>query len=207
MTVRYDPSTGPSGGPTRGAIALRDHWREVTGLGDLGIYNPRRVRGSSTTWSIHASGRAVDFAANANKADQKAKADDYCAFLIRHAVSFQLQMLIWDRRSWRSGRGWRNYQGVSPHTDHIHAELNIDGGQNLTLAKLRTQWARDHSTQEDDMTPELKDYLDRIELRLEALQQITGRTEAEVGGVVKSIKAHATTMRDSLANLIRNPSG
>lgn len=37
MTVRYDPSNGPSGGPTRGAIALRDHWREVSGLGDMGI--------------------------------------------------------------------------------------------------------------------------------------------------------------------------
>ncbi len=35
-----------------------------------------------------------------------------------------MQYLIWNRRSWAPGRGWRTYTGVSPHTDHIHVELN-----------------------------------------------------------------------------------
>lgn len=202
--VRYDASKGPSGGPTRGAIALRDHWREVTGLGDLGIYNPRKVRGSRTTWSTHASGRAVDFAANAHDPSQAAKAEHYIQFLIRHSTSFQVQYLIWDRKCWRSGQGWRNYQGTSPHTDHVHVELNIDGGQNLTLQKLRTQWARDHAPQEEAVTD---DDVERIARRVQQLLLVedTAWLDWRIEGLRDRIRKHSTTMRDSLAKLIRNP--
>ncbi len=60
FTVTWSPSTGPKGGPQPGAVALRD-WVLSTypAASDLGIYNPRRVRGG-LSWSIHADGRAVD---------------------------------------------------------------------------------------------------------------------------------------------------
>lgn len=148
--VRYDKTTGPSGGPTPGAIALRDHWRKVTGLGDQGIYNPRKVRGSKTTWSTHASGRAVDLKANAHNARERQLAEGYIEFLQRHCVALQVQYLIWNGRSWSPARGWREYNGVHPHEDHVHAELNIDGGRSVTLAKLDALWARDNQPKDDD---------------------------------------------------------
>lgn len=148
--VRYDKATGPSGGPTPGAVAVRNHWTAVTGLSNQGIYNPRKVRGSDTVWSVHASGRAVDLKANAHDAWEKATAEAYIEFLQRHAVTLQVQYLIWNRRSWSPSRGWREYNGVHPHTDHIHLELNLDGGRNVTLSRLDTLWDRDHQPKEDD---------------------------------------------------------
>jgi hypothetical protein len=150
--VRYDPATGPSGGPTPGAIAVRDHWRRTTGLGDLGIYNPRPPRGG-TGWSVHAEGRAVDLAADALFTAERETADRYCRFLIDVAPKIQCQYLIWNRRSWKSGRGWAAYSGVSPHTDHIHVELNRDGARDVTLPQLNalwSEWTADHTTPQGD---------------------------------------------------------
>lgn len=204
MTVRYDPSTGPSGGPTRGAIALRDHWREVTGLGDMGLYVPRKIRGSKTKWSTHASGRAVDLAANANDDEQAAKAKRYIQFLIRHSAAFQCQYLIWDRKCWRSGQGWRNYTGPHPHEDHVHVELNIDGGENLTLSKLRSAWLHDHTPEEDEVTD---DDVERIAKRVQELLLVedTAWLDLRLAALRSQVRTHATTMRDSLARLIRDP--
>lgn len=39
VTVQYDKATKCTGGPTPGAIAIRDHWGTVTGLPNYGIYN------------------------------------------------------------------------------------------------------------------------------------------------------------------------
>lgn len=126
MTVRYDPAVRCSSGPTPGALKMRDHWRRTTGLGDLGIFNCRPVRGGGSL-SLHAEGRATDLKANANDPVEKAKADAYVEWLIANSDELQVQYLIWDGRSWKSGRGWRPYSGVSAHRDHIHAELNRDG--------------------------------------------------------------------------------
>lgn len=167
--MRYDGATGPSGGPTPGAIAVRNHWTAVTGLGNQGIYNPRKVRGSTTTWSVHATGRAVDLKANAHDPWEKATADAYAAFLIRHAVTLQVQYLIWNRRSWSLARGWRTYSGVSPHEDHIHVELNLDGGRDVTLSKLDALWARDHEKEDDDVNKAL------AITKIEYLYRLVGR--------------------------------
>ena len=140
MVVRYDYATRCSGGPTPGAIALRDHWTKVTGLGDLGIYNCRGSTGGGG-YSVHSEGRAVDHAANAYNASQKAKAENYIKFLIANSERLQVQMLIWNRRDWRSGVGWTSYGGSSPHTDHIHSELNRDGARFVTMSQLDALWA------------------------------------------------------------------
>jgi hypothetical protein len=141
MTVRYDYAYRCTGGPTPGAIAVRDHWRKVTGLGDLGIYNCRSSTGGGG-YSIHSEGRAVDLAANAYNTSQRAKAENYIRFLIANSERIQCQMLIWNRRDWRSGVGWTSYGGESPHTDHIHVELNRTGAQSVTMSLLDSLWAQ-----------------------------------------------------------------
>lgn len=175
--VRYDETTGPSGGPTSGAIALRDHWRKVTGLDDEGIYNPRKVRGSKTTWSTHASGRAVDLKANAHHARERQLAEDYIEFLQRHCVALQVQYLIWNGRSWSPARGWREYNGVHPHEDHVHAELNIDGGRNVTMAKLDALWARDHAAPEPKEDDDVNKLL--VLAKIEYAYRVFGRDPAK----------------------------
>ena len=153
MTVRYDAATGPSKGPAPGALAIRNHWRKVTGLGDLGIYNPRKIRGGQG-WSLHAEGRAADLAANISNPAEKYHADRYCQFLIDNAEALQVQYLIWGKRSWKSGRGWRPYSG-SFHGDHIHAELNRDGARDVTATQLDALWSAwtdDHTPTEDEVT-------------------------------------------------------
>lgn len=158
MAVRYDVARGPASGPQPGTVALRDHWRRVTGLGDLGIFNPRRVRGARA-WSVHAEGRAFDGAANAHDPAQKALADRYVAFLIAAAEDLHIQQIIWNRRIWRSGRGWRAYSGASPHTDHVHVEQNRTGAAAVTAQLLDRCWSDFDTTvspQEDHDMPELR---------------------------------------------------
>lgn len=128
MTVAYEPATGCTGGPTPGALALADHYRRTTGRGHIGIYVCRPIRGRTSGYSVHSEGRAVDLAANAGDARQKQSADAYCDWLISNSDTLQVQYLIWNRRSWKAGRGWAPYTGTSPHTDHIHVELTRAGG-------------------------------------------------------------------------------
>ena len=207
--VRYDRANGPSKGPAPGAVALRDHWTKVTGLPDLGIYNPRKIRGASG-WSVHAEGRAVDFAANANHPAQKAAADRYCQFLIDNAQPLQVQYLIWNRRSWKPDRGWQRYQGTSPHTDHVHAELNRDGARTVTasqLAALWVDWTSDHTTEEsDDMDPRafvVLTYLSVLGRKPETLKVITDG--------VRAITKHPGGEREGqnayLVSVIESPEG
>lgn len=149
MTVRYDRATRDGKGPQPGLIAVRDHWRKVTGLADQGIYNYRPVRGGGSL-SVHAEGRAVDLKANAFVPQEADKAERYVAFLIANDEALQLQYLIWNRRSWKSGRGWRRYGGKSPHTDHVHAELNRDGARDVTLDLLDRLWAGTPTDPDDE---------------------------------------------------------
>ena len=141
VTYRYEPAgyggeKVPSGGPTVGARAMISHWQRTTGLGSLGIYNPRPVRGGSS-WSTHAVGRGGDLQCNANSPDQRAKGEAYARWLIANWEPLGVQYFIWDRRSWRPDRGWRTYSGVSSHRDHLHVELTTHGA-----AHPSTLWAQ-----------------------------------------------------------------
>lgn len=125
--VRYDAATGCSDGPSKGALALVDHWKRTTGLGSLGIFNCRPIRGGKS-YSVHAEGRAADLAANANDPRQLEKANRYIEFLITNSEALQVQQIIWNGQYWRSGQGWRPYTGsAGPHRDHAHVELNRTG--------------------------------------------------------------------------------
>lgn len=129
--IRYDSATSDSRGPTPGGLAMAKHWTASTGLGNMGIYNYRNIRGGKSL-SVHSEGRAVDLAANSGNPDEKAKAVSYIRWMIRNAQALQVQYIIYDRWSWHPARGWKPYKGVNPHTDHIHAELNRNGAYNVS---------------------------------------------------------------------------
>lgn len=135
MGTEYDRPTRPckpgpaSGGAQPGAAALLAallaRWSSA-GAYSSGIYNCRDVRGGSTP-SVHSEGRAIDLGIR-----DKAVGDRIAAQLLAAAPSIGLQQIIWNRRSIRPGSTWRSYNGVNPHTDHLHIELNWHGARTLT---------------------------------------------------------------------------
>lgn len=123
----YEPATGPCvHTPTPGTLAMRAHWRRHANLPDYGICSCRTVRGSAAV-SLHAECRALDAAANWHDPRQRLLMEQWIAWLTANADQLGVQYLIWARRSWHCSRGWRDYTGVSPHTDHAHVELTRHG--------------------------------------------------------------------------------
>ena len=102
--LSYQPASGPSGGAEPGTIALRDYVLEEwpNGTRDMGIYNPRKIRGSSS-WSIHSEGRGWDCGITPHGS---AIGDDIAGWLIEHAAELGIQYFIWNRMSWSQSRGW-----------------------------------------------------------------------------------------------------
>ena len=63
--------------------------------------------------------------------------DPIANWLVQNAELIGVQYIIWNRTKWNAskrGRKHGRYGGPSPHIDHIHAELNLDG------ARQRTAW-------------------------------------------------------------------
>ncbi|KAI1721027.1 hypothetical protein Ddc_07462 [Ditylenchus destructor] len=118
----YDYATRPTSGPAPGARRLATYFSNKFG-GRTEIYNNRNVRGGKTL-SLHAEGRAVDLYAGANG---KAAFDHAVAIACNRGI----QEVIYNRRIWTNGRGERAYNGVNPHTDHVHIGLNRCGAQNF----------------------------------------------------------------------------
>jgi hypothetical protein len=135
--LSYQRVTGPSGGAQPGTLALRDcvmrKWPQVT---SMGIYHPRPIRGYENSvpirWSSHAGGRAWD----CGTTPDKPFGTEISAWLIEHAAALGIQYFIWNRRSWRPDRGWRDYSGQEPHTDHLHIEQTIEAGKTLKLGAI-----------------------------------------------------------------------
>ena len=148
--VRYDGAgpwrgrAGCAGGLSPGCRRLRCYlFAHFPAIERIGGYACRPINCSSqrcrTTMSLHGSGRALDIyiprlpdgSANA------AVGDPIANWLVSHAEQIGIQYLIWNRVRWR-GRPPHfapyHLPGGSPHTDHIHVELNRDG------AAMRTPW-------------------------------------------------------------------
>lgn len=133
----WQAATRNAGSARPGARALMD-WclREYPAARNLGIYNHRPVRGS-TSLSVHSEGRALDVGFPV--VGGKAHADGHALLrrLGSHGRSLGIQTIIWDRRiySARSPEG-RAYTGVSPHVDHLHVEQTREAAESLTAATI-----------------------------------------------------------------------
>ena len=130
-----DPGAKP--GPIAFADLLNAHYGER-------YYGIARACGSGVT--EHSEGRALDWMIDARYPDQKAIADAVVQWLSASddkgnpgvmARRLGIMYIIWNRKVWRAyapERGWADYTGSSPHTDHIHFSFTWDG------AYMRTSW-------------------------------------------------------------------
>jgi hypothetical protein len=146
---RTDPTRGCAKGPQPGAVALRS-WLESRFIGQSwGIFNCRKVAGSSR-WSLHAEGRALDWKLDAYDKAQRQAGDRIVALLLRKdkngnpdalARRMGLQEVIWRCRVWSSARGGPrpyapcanpNVDKTIAHRDHIHIGLSWAGARKRT---------------------------------------------------------------------------
>ncbi|MGE9808885.1 peptidoglycan-binding domain-containing protein [Janibacter sp. G1551] len=130
-------SPDPKPGTAQFAKLMAEHYDEWN-------YGIARACGSGQT--EHSEGRALDWMLNVNDAREKAIADSVVAWLVAPdsegrkgamARRFGIMYIIWNRKMWRAydpDRGWADYSGVSPHTDHIHFSFSWDG------AYAKTSW-------------------------------------------------------------------
>ena len=92
----------------------------------------------------HGEGRALDWMIDSRKAENLALANALTRWLAAPdaqgrpgamARRFGINYIIFNRQQWKAWapeRGWTNYYGVSPHTDHIHFSFNWDGAYQRT---------------------------------------------------------------------------
>lgn len=151
-------------GPQPGATALVAYWLEQapaiarllrlpdSGFTSMGVFNCRPVRGSVQSLSIHSCGRAADLGVPVSRAGHQV-AYRFLQAVAPHAQTLGLQLWIFDRRIW--GRsypaGGGRYEGVHPHRDHHHVELNRQAAARLTLSTLRAR-VGDWRREADDMS-------------------------------------------------------
>jgi hypothetical protein len=73
--------------------------------------------------SSHPKGLAGDLMTN-NIPNGKAVGDRLAADAVASASSFGITEVIWYKRIWSKEKGWRDYNGPSDHTDHVHITLS-----------------------------------------------------------------------------------
>ena len=108
--------------------------------GDLGIMRACNNGGTSE----HKEGRAWDWWVLSWEADEKAMADGVLAALLetdecgnKHALARRLGIMymVWNKRIWKayqSSKGWQNYSGSNPHTNHVHFSFSWAGAKKQT---------------------------------------------------------------------------
>jgi hypothetical protein len=126
--VRYEParvatlSRGCQTGTHALAAAIKVVWPELRSLTNVyGCWNPRHIAGSST-WSLHAEGRACDVGVplDANELGWNLACD-----LVAERRAIGTMRVIWDRHIWSTEKPdqWRRLQpSTNQHLDHIHVE-------------------------------------------------------------------------------------
>jgi len=127
--VRYEPAakqptaTACQPGTRALLFAVRAAWPELAGFPSAyGCWNPRRIKGSSS-WSLHAEGRAIDVHVPANMKNLGWELG--CELSNRRQV-YGVQRVIWDGHIWsiEQPRGWRELLASTKdkHRDHLHIE-------------------------------------------------------------------------------------
>lgn len=95
-----------------------DYWGSKYGIKNIGGKGPGSVPGSD-----HPKGRALDFMIN-NISGGKARGTALANDVIKNYKAWDVKYVIWNRYIWQPGRGWKKYNGPSPHTDHVHVSFN-----------------------------------------------------------------------------------
>lgn len=126
--MRYEPaSPAPTAracqtGTLALADAVRDVYPELACMTPVyGCFNRRHVAGS-TTWSLHAEGRALDIGAQST---QTSLAWQLACELVAHRLVYGTMRVIWNRHIWSTERPdeWRPLgPSTAPHDDHVHVE-------------------------------------------------------------------------------------
>ncbi|MFI2477937.1 glucosaminidase domain-containing protein [Nocardia xishanensis] len=122
--VRRGTFTGCAGRAQPGARAMAAQWRRLTGR-KAGTYNCRGT-------SLHGEGRSIDLYALVSDPVERAQAESYIKWMQDNAVELQVAYIIWNRQQWNwqlRHKGWRPYGGSSPHTNHIHVDLSVEGAR------------------------------------------------------------------------------
>jgi len=146
---RTDRATGCAKAAQPGALGLQG-WFESRFTGESwGIFNCRKVAGSSS-WSLHAEGRALDWKLDSDIEAQRRQGDQIVSLLLRRdrrgnraalARRLGLQEIIWRCQIWTSARGGprvyspcRNpkVSKTEAHRDHVHMGLSWAGARMKT---------------------------------------------------------------------------
>lgn len=141
MTLYVGPYRGFSGtcaGHAQpGAVALMSWFLGAYGSRggtNLGIYGCRPIAGTAIG-SVHGDGRAGDLGNPVGAA----WAQDLANWLMANSAELGVQCVIHNRKIWSSTYardGWKPYNGVDPHTGHIHVELTWAAAASLTVARI-----------------------------------------------------------------------
>ncbi len=126
-----------TGSFTAGASNLKgfvmNKWPLVSSVGG---YACRKNTANASQWSVHASGRALDIMIDANNPEGLRVGNQIRNYLINNAERLGIQRVIWNRKTWSANKdGWRDYNGPSPHTDHLHVEINVAASQKANLTE------------------------------------------------------------------------
>jgi hypothetical protein len=150
---RSDRATGCAKEAQPGALGLQG-WFESRFIGESwGIFNCRKVAGS-TSWSLHAEGRAVDWKLDSDLKAERRQGDQIVSLLLRRdrlgnraalARRIGVQEIIWRCRIWTSLAGGPRFYSpcrnpkvdkTTAHRDHVHVGLSWAG------ARMRTTFWR-----------------------------------------------------------------
>ncbi len=106
----------------------------VEGISDTIVC--RRINGkASRLVSVHGLGRALDITVNSLDPAGLQTGNEIRNWLINNSAAIGVQRVIWNKYSWNSQRdGWNEYCPCppnNPHTNHVHAEINLDGANML----------------------------------------------------------------------------
>ncbi len=127
----FDPVSGIGTGCWPGMKRLSAYLFDRFGGRDLGCYNPRSMAGGGP--SLHAEGRAQDFAFNANDPDERAAGDALFEWAVAHADEIGLQEILWRGLIWyypRRDEGVRDGVQQADHMSHVHLGVDKNAGMN-----------------------------------------------------------------------------
>lgn len=107
-------------------------WQEVYDTGSLGCYNPASVAGGGP--SLHAEGRAMDIALNANDPAERARGDAIFDRVMANPDQFGAQEMLFRGYLWSYGRQDEGKRGPGiqqdEHMNHVHLGIDVNAAKN-----------------------------------------------------------------------------